>query len=87
MSRTRYIGIIALCSLMFVSELHADPVEEFGLGSRAAGMAGAYTSSSIGIDSVGTNPGGLALDPNPSVFFLDMALVMSMPQSTTSAQN
>lgn len=69
MFRTRYIGIITLCSLMFVSELYADPVEEFGLGSRAAGMAGAYTSSSIGIDSVGTNPGGLALDPNPSIFF------------------
>ncbi len=45
----------------------ADPFDEFGMGARSAGMAGAYAAEARGADAAHHNPAAVALAEHPSV--------------------
>lgn len=45
----------------------ADPLDEFGLGARAAGLAGAGVVTATGVDAAHDNPAGLARAENPAL--------------------
>jgi hypothetical protein len=57
------VAVVAIIS----STASADPLDEFGAGSRAAGMGGSYVASAEGADAAHHNPAGLALATNPSL--------------------
>lgn len=66
MIRSRPCLAIAIAIAVPSSAL-ADPLDEFGAGSRAAGMAGSYVASAEGADAAHHNPAGIALAANPSL--------------------
>ncbi len=45
----------------------ADPLDDFGFGARAAGMAGSVVADSRGADAAHHNPAGVALGEHPAV--------------------
>ncbi|HUH02618.1 MAG TPA: outer membrane protein transport protein [Kofleriaceae bacterium] len=47
----------------------ADPLDEFGFGTRAAATAGSSSATAIGADAAHVNPAGVALAPHPAVLF------------------
>jgi long-chain fatty acid transport protein len=47
--------------LFFSVSAHADPLDTFGFGARATGLAGAVTASASGAGAAHANPAGLAL--------------------------
>ena len=52
-----------LLALFIPSVAAADPLDTFGFGARATGLAGAVTASSSGAAAAHANPAGLALAP------------------------
>jgi hypothetical protein len=46
---------------------HADPLDEFAMGSRLGGMAGAGTAAGVGAEAVHLNPAGVAYATHPEV--------------------
>ena len=61
------LAIIAAFTLASPSLAVADPLDEVGPGSRAAGMAGTYVANAEGADAAHHNPAGVALAEFPSL--------------------
>ncbi|HTM20915.1 MAG TPA: hypothetical protein VL172_10415, partial [Kofleriaceae bacterium] len=58
-------SILALLLMCRVAA--ADPLDEFAMGSRLGGMAGAGTAAGVGAEAVHLNPAGVAYATHPEV--------------------
>lgn len=59
--------MLALCLLAAVRTADADPLDEFGFGSAAAGVAGARIATAVGPEAAHHNPAGVALGEHPAM--------------------
>lgn len=61
----RALALVVIAAL--AAPAAADPLDEFGFGARATGMAGAYSASAHGVDAAHHNAAGVALAAHPAV--------------------
>lgn len=64
--------VIALAVSANTGDAHADPLQEFGFGARASGMAGTGVANTTGADAAHHNPAGVA-DAEHASFLLGYA--------------
>ncbi len=65
--RLALLAVIATLGLAPPSAGHADPLDEFGFGSRAAGLAGTGVADAEGTAAAHYNPAAVALGEHPAV--------------------
>lgn len=65
--RVAALAVAAAVGLAGPRAGRADPLDEFGFGSRAAGLAGAEVANARGVEAAHYNPAGLALAEHPEV--------------------